>query len=172
MPEADLWIIYYCILEMKADNVPAISLIPVYFKSVKKGKKKHLVRVEPRTLSIAPRQLIWYSTEINYLTHFCPWYSAGGRCFKPVGFIYEELKLQDIFEENKHGFDSQSRTLTHFVAFEEQMADKCLAKPSRSLLQLAILGVYKKGNWLRFSNSKHFLFFFNKETFHFRMIFH
>ena len=27
-------IIYYCILEMKADNEPAISL-PVYFKSVK-----------------------------------------------------------------------------------------------------------------------------------------
>ena len=54
--------------------------------------------------------------------------------------VYDELK--DIFEENKHGFDSYSRTLTHLVAFEEHMADKCLAKPSRSLLQLAILGVY------------------------------
>ena len=149
---------------MKADNVPAISLIPVYFKSVKKGKKKHQVRVEPRTLSIAPRQLIWHSTEINYLTHFCPWYSAGGRCFKPVGFIYEELKLQDIFEENKHGFDSHSRTLTHFVAFEEHMADKCLAKPSRGLLQLAIPGVYEE-NKLRFSDSKHFRFYWIKRHF-------
>ena len=37
MPKANLWIINYCILEIKADNEPAISL-PVYFKSVKKGK--------------------------------------------------------------------------------------------------------------------------------------
>ena len=28
------------------------------------------------------------------------------------------------------GFDGKSRTLTHFAAFEEHMADKCLAKPS------------------------------------------
>ena len=34
VPQANLWIIIYCILEMKADNKPAISL-PVYFKSVK-----------------------------------------------------------------------------------------------------------------------------------------
>ena len=34
MPKANLWIINYCILEMKADNEPAISL-PVYFESVK-----------------------------------------------------------------------------------------------------------------------------------------
>ena len=34
VPKANLWIINYCILEMKADNKPAISL-PVYFKSVK-----------------------------------------------------------------------------------------------------------------------------------------
>ena len=27
----------------------------------------------------------------------------------------------------------QSRTLTHFFAFEEHMADKCLAKPSQTL---------------------------------------
>ena len=60
--------------------------------------------------------------------------------WSPSSFIYEELT--DIFEESKHGFDSKSRTLTHFVAFEEHMVDKCLAKPSRSLvLQLAILGV-------------------------------
>ena len=37
VPKANLWIINYCILEIKADNEPAISL-PVYFKSVKKGK--------------------------------------------------------------------------------------------------------------------------------------
>ena len=34
VPKANLWIINYCILEMKADNELAISL-PVYFKSVK-----------------------------------------------------------------------------------------------------------------------------------------
>ena len=32
-----MWIINYCILEMKADNEPAISLL-IYFKSVKKTK--------------------------------------------------------------------------------------------------------------------------------------
>ena len=37
VPKANLWIINYCILEIKADNEPAISL-PVYFKSVKKWK--------------------------------------------------------------------------------------------------------------------------------------
>ena len=37
MPKANLWIINYCILEMKADNEPAISLA-VYFKPVKKLK--------------------------------------------------------------------------------------------------------------------------------------
>ena len=37
-----------------------------------------------------------------------------------------------------HGFDSKSRTLTHFIAFEEHMAVKCLAKSSRSLLPTAL----------------------------------
>ena len=37
MPKANLWIIDYCILEIKADNESAISL-PVYFKFVKKWK--------------------------------------------------------------------------------------------------------------------------------------
>ena len=32
----------------------------------------------------------------------------------------------------------QSRTLTHLVKFEEHIADKCLAKPSRSLLLTAL----------------------------------
>ena len=67
--------------------------------------------------------------------NFCPVDAVWSR----QSFIYEELT--DIFEENKNGFDSKSRTLTHFVAFEERMADKWLSKPSRSLLQLAILGV-------------------------------
>ena len=34
VPNANLWIINYCILEVKADNEPAVSLL-VYFKSVK-----------------------------------------------------------------------------------------------------------------------------------------
>ena len=51
------------------------------------------------------------------------------------------LFMKNWQEENKNGFDSKSRTLSHFVAFEERMADKWLSKPSRSLLQLAILGV-------------------------------
>ena len=34
--------------------------------------------------------------------------------------------------------------LPHFVAYEEHMADKCLTKPSGTLLQLAILGVYMR----------------------------
>ena len=83
MPKANFWIINYCILEIKADNEPAISL-PVYFKSVKKWKyvlrkkkttknrrtkkrKNNFLRRETNpgptpcaanALSIAPRQLI------------------------------------------------------------------------------------------------------------------
>ena len=41
VPKANLWIINYCILEMKADNKPAISLT-VSFKSGKKQKPKKL----------------------------------------------------------------------------------------------------------------------------------
>ena len=76
-------------------------------------------------------RVIYCATTVN--TVCCLRISAGRH------FIYEELKV--IFQKNKQGFDSQSRTLTHFVAFEDHMADNCLAKPSQSLLQLAILGV-------------------------------
>ena len=41
---------------------------------------------------------------------------------KLVELFYEEMK--DIFEANKQGFDGKSRALTHFVAFEERMADE------------------------------------------------
>ena len=37
VPTANLWIINYCILEVKVDNEPAVGLL-VYFKSVKKWK--------------------------------------------------------------------------------------------------------------------------------------
>ena len=47
-------------------------------------------------------------------------------------------RLKDILKENKQGFTGKSRTLTHFVAFEEYMADKAILsvsqKPSRSVL--------------------------------------
>ena len=64
------------------------------------------------------------------------------------------------------GFDSWSCFSTHFAAFEEHMADKRITKPSRSLLQLAILGVLiLEENHLRFSNSKHFRFYWTKKHF-------
>ena len=44
MPKANLWIINYCILEMKADNELAISL-PVYFKS----KNENVLRKKTKT---------------------------------------------------------------------------------------------------------------------------
>ena len=44
------------------------------------------------------------------------------------------------------------------------MANKCLAKPSRGLLQLAIPGVYEE-NKLRLSDSKHFRFYWIKKHF-------
>ena len=52
---------------------------------------------------------------------------------------YDELK--DIFEENKQAFfDSKSRTLSHFVPFEEHMHDNV-----DSIVQLlAILGNYMR----------------------------
>ena len=35
---------------------------------------------------------------------------------------------KDIFQENKQSFDVESRTLTHFVAFEEHMADEAILR--------------------------------------------
>ena len=55
--------------------------------------------------------------------------------------------MKDIFEENKQGFDSKSRTLTHFVAFEEYMVNKVVSHKTitkslaDSIVQLAIPGV-------------------------------
>ena len=85
--------------------------------------------------------------------------------------------MKDIFEKNKHGFDSESRTLTHFVAFKEHMTNKCLAKPSRRLLLTALYTAYDsrrlhEEDQLQFSNSKHIPFLLNKQKFHFRMIVH
>ena len=48
------------------------------------------------------------------------------------------MKNWKMFEENKQGFDGQSCTSTHFVAFEEPIADKCLAQLSPSLLLTAL----------------------------------
>ena len=53
----------------------------------------------------------------------------------------------------------QSRTLTRLVKFEEHVPNKCLAKPSRSLLLTALY------NQLRFSGSKHFHFHWTKKHF-------
>ena len=41
-------------------------------------------------------------------------------CWWTLSKIYEELK--DIFDENKQGFDSKSRTLSHIFAFLEMFA--------------------------------------------------
>ena len=80
MPKANLWIINDCILKMKADNKPAISL-PVYVKSVKKKnmfykktktkgpkmkEKKFLpARVEPMTSNAEGERVIYSVTTIN-----------------------------------------------------------------------------------------------------------
>ena len=42
-------------------------------------------------------------------------------CWWTLSKIYEELK--DIFDENKQGFDSKSRTLSHIFAF---LRDVCM----------------------------------------------
>ena len=41
-------------------------------------------------------------------------------------------RLKDILKENKQGFTGKSRTLTHFVAFEEYMADKAILSVSQN----------------------------------------
>ena len=51
------------------------------------------------------------------------------------------------------------------------MADKCLAKSSRSLLQLAILGDYMRRITYD-SATVNISVFIEQKTFHFRMIFH
>ena len=99
-----------------------------------------------------------------YLTCFGPWNSAGGRC---LTFI---TKLKDIFEENKLGFDSKSRTLTHFVAFEEhygrRVSRKTVAKSSSCwrCTHCNSPGLHEE-NQLRLSNSTHFRFYWTKKHF-------
>ena len=76
MHKANLWIINYSILIIKADNKPAISL-PVYFKFVKKWKyvlrkkKKKKKRmfpiagVEPTTTDVKSERVIYRATTAN-----------------------------------------------------------------------------------------------------------
>ena len=53
--------------------------------------------------------------------------SVWGKCEKlALSLHYPNSK--DIFQENKQGFDVESRTLTHFVAFEEHMADEAILR--------------------------------------------
>ena len=106
----------------------ARELADVFEKNEKKNKTTFVYRLILKSLD----NIIIFNTFAHELLPVDAVWSRQS-------FIYEELT--DIFEENKHGFDSKSRTLTHFAAFEERMANKWLAKPSRSLLQLAILGV-------------------------------
>ena len=145
-------------------------------KRTKKTKKKSVPRRESNpglptykrdAVSVAPRQLILNIRAYDKLIIF----NAFADEILPVdtvwnqsSVIYEELK--DIFEENKHGFDSQSCTLTHFVAFEEHMADKCLAKPSRSILQLSILRILGVFTWREsITIQQHFSFYCTKKHF-------
>ena len=112
VPKAKLWIINYCVFEVKADNEPTISL-PVYL-SLSKNENGTLktVRVESRTseckvnvLSIAPRQLILVTlVKLIILNTFAHEILPVDAVWSRESFIYEELK--DIFEKNKHGFDS------------------------------------------------------------------
>ena len=64
-----------------------------------------------------------------------------------------EHELKDIFEENEQDFDVKSRTLSHFVATEEHMAEKailivtqnrCEITLADSVVQLAIVCIYMR----------------------------
>ena len=58
--------------------------------------------------------------------------------------------MKDIFEANKQGLDGESRALTHFVAFEERMADETIFQVSRKTVVkslavgVAILCIYTR----------------------------
>ena len=39
-----------------------------------------------------------------------------------------EQELKDIFDENEQDFDGKSRTLSHFVAIEELIAEKAILR--------------------------------------------
>ena len=79
----------------------------------------------------------------------CPWNSAGRRRLKPVECYL--LRIERYIRGKQAWF------------WQLKLYNKCLAKPSRSLLQLAILGIYSEGNQLRFSSSKHFRFYLTKK---------
>ena len=103
---------------MKADNKPAISL-PAYFKSVKKWK--YVLRKNKKTkgpkkkkeesptwrvnvLSVAPRLLIVKAPVKLIRNSFAHENLPVDAVWRRKSYIDEELK--DIFQENKHGFDS------------------------------------------------------------------
>ena len=75
--------------------------------------------------------------------------------------------MKDIFQENKQGFDSKNRNLTHFVAFEEhygrQVSRKTVAKSFADGCILPHSQGLHEENQLRFSNGKHFRFYWTKE---------
>ena len=88
---------------------------------------------EGYALSIATQQLtLMLNAKLIILNTFFPWNATGGRCLKLV-----DLYLRRI-ERYIRGFDGKSRTSTHFVAFEEHMADKRLGKPSPHLFLTAL----------------------------------
>ena len=132
---------------------------------------------EVNALYIAP----WQSLTLNQLPlTFSPWNSAAGHCLKLV-----ELSLWRIerysYIKSEQGFDSKTRTLTHFFPFEEHTANKAILHVSvlqnhhevscwRHRTACNSLHLHEE-NQLRFINSKHFRFYSTKKHFHFRMIF-
>ena len=79
----------------------------------------------------------------------------------------------EVSSPNMQGFDSKSRTLTHFVVFEEHMAGKAILSVSSNRREVSCwrrctacnsLHLHEE-NQLRFSNSKHFHFYSTKKHF-------
>ena len=111
----------------------------------KRKKKSPPARVEPQTFKVrgqrvcqyAPRQL----TLNKSVKIFCQWNSTGRRCLKLVELYLWRIERYIRGNQAWLRFDSKSRTLTHFVAYEEHIYGrqaKSLAKPSRSLLLTAL----------------------------------
>ena len=71
--------------------------------------------------------------------------------------LYEKTKQNKrTRNKNRKVFNGESRTLIHFVAFEEQVSCKTVAKsPADGVVQVPILGVDKHARFC--GTKKHFI---------------
>ena len=131
-------------------NWSCCKTLPICFlkTTTKKRKKSHLAGVKPETF------------DVQGIIH-CATQPLRRSCVKLIVFkLFLPMKLcrWTLFKICDAGFDRKSRTLTHFIAFEEHFGGQVSRKtyPSQSLADgctLQFSGFMRRIMKLQFSNS-------------------